>query len=470
MIAAVAAGMAACDKNEIYLGSADDSSIVSPDGNVVYVTDGNGYRNVGYVEFSGDYTLDLYLKTTKKISGNVTATLTYDLSVLEEYNKSNGTEVAAFPQSHIELANGGSFTLPEGSISSAALSVKLTSDGSLNPTETYAIPFSVKAEGAQLSKGSTSYVILVRDCTAFPGAEKYFEGKPGMKICAVVEVNGANPLNCLGFTLKETGKQFFDMVVLFSSNINYDKSTGRLYISHNENVQALLDNREKYIKPLQERGIKVILSILGNHDISGVSTLGPELSKAFAKEVKQQCDAYQLDGVFLDDEYTDYDAAASGQIPGFTEQSYLGASRLAYDIKQIQPDRLVLIYRWDAYNKGVEVNGVQPGEFMDYVFNNYWVTSNPVDAFPGLKQSQAGTGSWSVTTDSQCIPSNDSWTERFSLTGMREQGYGALMIYNFNTDPSSWLTKYLLKDMEGTSKAFWNQTLEYDGSWYPKDF
>ena len=310
-----------CDNDDIYIGGADDSIIQSPQGNVVYLTDGDGHSNVGFAEFKESYTMDLYLRSSKAIEGSASATLKYDLSVLDAYNAASGSEVAAFPQASVILPDDGKITISAGSISSDAYKLEFKSNTDLDPETTYAVPLSVTPENAAMAGGENSFIVLVRDCTKFPGTEKFYEGKPGMKIVGVIEVNDVNPLNVMGFTLKESGKQFFDVVVLFSANINYNSQTGRVYVSRNENVQALLDQREKYIKPLQERGIKVVLGILGNHDSSGISTLKPELAKAFASEVKNLCDAYELDGVFLDDEYTNYDEAANTTIPGFQAQS-----------------------------------------------------------------------------------------------------------------------------------------------------
>lgn len=468
-VAAVAA-VSSCDKDDIYIGGADDSGIISPDGNVVYLTDGNGRSDVGFVEFKDSYSLDLYLRSSKAIEGTASATLSYDLSVLEAYNAGSGSEVAAFPQASVSLPDGGKISISAGELSSPAYKLQLSSNDALDPETTYAVPLKVTPENAAMAGGATSYVVLVRDCTKFPGAEKYYNGKPGMKIISVIEVNDVNPLNVMGFTLKESGKQFFDIVVLFSANINYNAQTGRVYVSRNENVQALLDQRDKYIKPLQDRGIKVVLGILGNHDISGISTLKPELAKEFATEVKNLCDAYELDGIFLDDEYTDYNGAASTTIPGFTAQSVKAASRMAYEIRKAQPSRLLISYRYEALFEAVAIDGMEPGQIFDYVLNDYGVTSNPCETYPGLKISQAGTGSWNCSDYKQWIPANSAYAQRFSLTGMREEGYGALMIFNFTCNPGNWLSSYIVRDMGTTAEAFWNAELEYDNSWYNKDF
>ncbi len=53
---------------------------------------------------------------------------------------------------------------------------------------------------------------------------------------------------------------------------------------------------------------------------------------------------------------------------------------------------------------------------------------------------------------------------------MREEGYGAMMIYNFTCNPSNAMTNAVIRDMGATARDFWNAELEYDNSWYPKDF
>ena len=92
-------------------------------------------------------------------------------------------------------------------------------------------------------------------------------------VAIYVETNDTNPLNALEFVLKDSGKLFFDDIILFSANINYNAETGRVYVLNNPNVQFLLDNNEQFLQPLRKRGMKVILGILGNHDAAGVAQL-----------------------------------------------------------------------------------------------------------------------------------------------------------------------------------------------------
>ena len=104
-----------------------------------------------------------------------------------------------------------------------------------------------------------------------------------------METNDVNPLNLLAFTLKDSGKYLFDAIVLFSDNIILDETTGTVHALVNDNIKYILNNREKYLTPLQERGMKVILAITPYHTHAGVANLKPATADAFAKELKIIC-------------------------------------------------------------------------------------------------------------------------------------------------------------------------------------
>ena len=97
-----------------------------------------------------------------------------------------------------------------------------------------------------------------------------------------------------------------------------DSKTGRAHIFCNDQVSFLLKNADQIIRPLQAKGIKVNMTILGNHDESGMSSLSKEAAEDFAKELKAYADIYGLDGFDFDDEYSNYSENPS---PGFEERS-----------------------------------------------------------------------------------------------------------------------------------------------------
>ena len=326
-IAAIMALSACAD--DINIGDADENKYTTADGLTVYMCDGDGRTTYSLTELREQGTVDLYPTANDKATAGVSVTVAYDATALAMYNGAHGTNFEAFPQESVAI--GSAATIAAGEFkASTPLTLTLTSPGNLDPEATYAIPLKVTATGANVAASAQYRVILVRDLTGMPDATKYVRDAdgnlvPGMKIFSCMEVNDANPLNNICFTLKSSGKPLVDAVILFSSNINYNAETGRVYVYNNENNQAIFDMREKYLKPLKERGIKVILSILGNHDRSGVANLSDEAARDFAQECKAVCDAYDLDGVFLDDEYSSYQTPVP---PGFVAPSYAACSRM----------------------------------------------------------------------------------------------------------------------------------------------
>jgi hypothetical protein len=107
-----------------------------------------------------------------------------------------------------------------------------------------------------------------------------------LKNSLYIEVNNDDPRIALGYVLEQSGEQFFDNVIIFASNFrlrncategsnNHRCTKNGPHLHHNGNVQHLLTNRDKYIKPLQDAGIKVLLGTLGDHDHFIYHSLGP---------------------------------------------------------------------------------------------------------------------------------------------------------------------------------------------------
>jgi hypothetical protein len=274
-----------------------------------------------------------------------------------------------------------------------------------------------------------------------------------------MEINDANPLNNLCFTLKESGKPLIDMLILFSANINIDAQSGRVIVYNNPNVQHLLDNRKKYLKPLQDRGMKVVLGLLGNHDHSGVANMSETTAREYAKEVKAVCDAYNLDGIFYDDEYSDYVTSAPYP-PGFVAPSNAAASRLAYEIKRAMPDRLNCAYAYGRTSTLVAVDGVNAGDYIDYGIRDYGVGTDMASNYPGLPRSGMALYSQEFNLG--------RWTTGNNLTTLRNNGYGAHMIFAMDPFRANFATQ--LSAMTLIARNLFDDDLVYDGKPYAKDW
>lgn len=117
-----------------------------------------------------------------------------------------------------------------------------------------------------------------------------------------VEVNDVNPLN-VGEYVMEDGTPFFTHVVLFASNIRGD-ANGNVHNYNNPNNAAVLGNPAKYIKPLQDKGIKVIMGNLGDHTGAGFANLNANQIETYTNDLVAYANI--VDGYNFDDEWAEY--------------------------------------------------------------------------------------------------------------------------------------------------------------------
>lgn len=243
-------------------------------------------------------------------------------------------------------------------------------------------------------------------------------------------------------------------MVLFAANINWDPVKKRVYLANNPNVQFLLDNNEEYLQPLRRAGIKVILSILGNHDEAGVAQLSDMGAREFAKELAAYCRAYNLDGVAFDDEYSDNPDLNN---PWFAPQSAYAGSRLMYECKKAMPEKIVSLYNLGAmYSDRLEiVDGVDPGQYCDYAVADYGGAASP-----GVGMTLKQCGGMSIELRRGSGDSSESTAKR-----KKEQGYGYYMF--FALDPSLYRSQ--VGRLQSVCRGLYNQELLYPTHQYKKN-
>jgi hypothetical protein len=169
--------------------------------------------------------------------------------------------------------------------------------------------------GSEVAKGTEEeeYKEVIVDIPGVAGDKVIAGTNYKVKTAVYIEVNDHNPLNAGNYIL-EDGTFLFDYVILFAANIRNRNCALETDAAHgcteqgphvhlNENVRYILENRQKYIVPLQEKGIKVLLGLLGDHDGIGFGTMSPEEREIFITDVKKDVEDYGLDGVDFDDEW-----------------------------------------------------------------------------------------------------------------------------------------------------------------------
>lgn len=412
-----------CDKDKsIDIPAGNEEAYQTSDTAFAYIINEQGKRSSSLVEFRNEGTTNVYVALSKGVESEVTAALKYDESALEAYNQAQQTDYEVFPQELIEFT--GATQIAKEKLKSNKVSIQLKTSDALDSQKTYVIPLSFELTSNNIKRSETNanYLIFVKDLSKIPNATKIPDPSKypeGIKIVSCMEVNDTNPLNNLCFRLKNSGKPLVDMVILFADNPVYDTSTGRLHALFNDNVKYLLDYREKYLMPLQDQGMKVIIGMLSHT----IAELSDETAKNFAQELKTICDVYHLDGVFFDSEYD-----ASHPEKGFVTLSNAAAARLLYETKQAMPDRLVMAYVYSqTYGHPFPaVDGHPSGTFVDYALHDYLYGYDLSSNYPGLPKSGMGLYSQEFHRNKYATAKN--------LQFLRQGGYGAHMI--FAMDPT----------------------------------
>lgn len=449
-----------CKEDKIEVNAIDKSKYTIDPNTFAYLVDAEGKTQLNLVEVDGQESINLALQLTKNATEKVTAKLQYDESLVENYNAKNGTNLIPLAPELVKFDNNGDLEVATGKDKSSFAKIDVTVNSSVDKSKTYVIPVATKISGGKVEASATvsHFLIQIKNLSGKPSTNK----KSGMKLISIIEVNDTNPLVHTSFKLKEEGKPLFDVVVLFSANINYDAKTQKPYVYFNENVKHLLDNRIKYIKPLQDQGTKVILSILGNHDKAGVANLSPESAKLFAQELKSICTAYQLDGIMLDDEYSKYEYPAPA---GFVNSSNQSAARLYYEIKQIMPDKINIVYAYSTTSNFSGKNAISEapaGDYIDIVVNDYFMDIG-LQGFPGVKIENYGINSEEYAKGYFLSIWGESKFKYIMKSGIRSH-----MIFALDQTRSNFSSQ--LKNLKMMTNIFFNDELAYDGVVHSKDW
>lgn len=262
-----------------------------------------------------------------------------------------------------------------------------------------------------------------------------------------VETNDTNPLNAGDYKLSN-GEPFAGIVELFASNIHKRTVNGvvepTLYL--NDKMTNLLENDGylTYVKPLQDMGIKVLLTVLGDWQGIGVANMNDTQTTQFAKILAHAVEKYGLDGIGFDDEYANY--------PSTNSTSY---SQIIIKLHELMPaDKLITVFQWGNYNS---IN-TEARALIDYAYHGYFgssfITSGIVDK----------TRLSPVSTNLGNTPNPSSLNSLATRT--KAQGYGAFMFFNLRR--SSDINP--LDGFDATADGLYGETVTCTNGDRPQDW
>ncbi|QIY91515.1 endo-beta-N-acetylglucosaminidase H [Chryseobacterium gallinarum] len=255
-----------------------------------------------------------------------------------------------------------------------------------------------------------------------------------------VEVNNNNILNAGAYKLQTSNSYLFNVVNIFAANINYDANRGRAYLYSNNNVTKVLTNADTYIKPLQQKGMKVVLTILGNHQGAGICNFPTrEAARDFALQLANTVNTYGLDGIDFDDEYSEYGNNGTGQP---NDSSFV---MLVQELRALLPDKLITFYYYGPAASRLSWNGSRVGDYVNYSWNANYGTFSAPNVPPLTKAQISPAAVWLGNT------SNSTTTSLASQT--KTGGYGLYLWYDLKgTNQASQLSA-------GTQTLYGEQTV-----------
>lgn len=262
------------------------------------------------------------------------------------------------------------------------------------------------------------------------------------KLTIYVETNDINPLNMGEYKFTGTNEEVVDHVILFASNIRGTVSTVELY--HNPNQSHILANVNTLVRPLQDKGIKVLLGLLGDHTGVGFANLTSSQIDSFAQQLVSCVNTYGLDGVDFDDEYAEY-----GRISGTPSPSGANFSLLIQRLRTLMPNKLITAFYY-GYATGFNQTALTA---LDYMWPNFGVSGAP----SGFANSKWARMSIQYT---QGIPS----ARGIQSAAQNYGDYGAIMMFNVrNYDASGTMNNF-------ASRVWGGKTVTWSGTSYPKNY
>ncbi|RKE59366.1 endo-beta-N-acetylglucosaminidase H [Microbacterium sp. AG238] len=245
---------------------------------------------------------------------------------------------------------------------------------------------------------------------------------------AYVEVN-SNELRTVGDYELADGSNAFDVAIIFAANINHDGTGAVLHL--NDQVTATLEDADTQIRPLQDKGIKVTLSLLGNHQTAGFANFPSQAAAAaFADQVAAVVEQYGLDGVDIDDEWVTY---GSNGVPAANADS----ARWLVDAldAKLPAGSIISLYDIGAAAASLKSAPASVLDKLDYIWNPYYGQYN-IPAYPGVGKDRLGPAAIDLTQTSATTAAN---LARRTV----DEGYGVYVTYNLTAgDRSSYVSSF----------------------------
>lgn len=383
------AGIAGCSEESILMDSAklpDESVMENAAGVLRSMNTLTNKVMVGLTEGDESAAEEIYYFLSQPAKTQLTVTAITDEKLVEDYNKANNTKLDALPTENVKFESNGILSVASGKQESAKIKFTVSTAG-LNLDTPYLLPLTIKqiptGVQVQTEKQVLYYIVDVRRkvTTCYPNDQYQQIDIPPMLPNAnvvfyvntstyqplIADVYGILKINQRDYT--RTLYNIGSIVNLRIATVDYNPVTKRAQLNLSNDMRDVLEQADKFIRPLQDHGRKVCLCIEGGGKGVGFCNLTDSQIADFAQQVKNVIDLYRLDGVNLWDEGSAY---GKGGVPAINTTSY---PKLIKALHDALPNKMLTLVDKDEpteYFYDVDkCGGIEVGKYIDYAWHAY---------------------------------------------------------------------------------------------------
>lgn len=280
------------------------------------------------------------------------------------------------PADHVTAALGEQ-TIPAGE-NGLSIPVRIDLKGVGDPASNSSFLVILQAETVDAAGNTSSsrfyYELMVDPVTLRQYPERIEGHGDSYMECGVIYIDPSwlDPRACLEPVITYTDPstwetilyEYCDIVVILGGSVGYDPLTQMPLLNIDRNLLHLLDNADRYLRPIQERGVKVTFELTGAGSGMGFCNLNDAQRASLVAEIARVVEKYGIDGVNLNDEYTNY--GANG-LPGIDPASY---AKFIRDLRTALPDKTITLTDLGEPSATLyEVHdGIEAGTYLDYAW------------------------------------------------------------------------------------------------------
>lgn len=426
----VMAGVMGCESNEISVNGGQMPETGGLDNTFAVLTSINHAENEILLDINKASATDgCCVKLTRPAAQTMKFIVTVDESRVESYNMANDTQYPILPANYVTMTNEGVISLETGKIRSSEISVTVNYDEYLKPG-IYLLPLSIKKNAGEVNIAESRQT-LYYFVNVWPEFDKnkYELGNKGYVQIGYLDPEELNPLlineiYLMVRVLRPTSSSWydilFDIVNLQGGTVELDKQ-GEVKLKIKEDLNYVLNNKKKYLMPLQVQKHKVCLSITGGRQGIGFSNLTKDQCSSLVYQIKKIIEFYNLDGVNILDRNNLYNLSSEKFVSKENLLNFMAHLRSAL------PDKLITFAESEETPSGLEqtVNDLKLGELVNYAWVddinnafNPWLDDSVYKPIVGLKRECWGVVVTKPTSDNDEYRKVDETTRKIAVNGV----------------------------------------------------